>query len=93
VTVYGDAEPEDAWHPDDPVDVLLDNLCRRCGILGEPRQLAANAPPDAWLEEIRQRLARIRARRDELTDDQRVRVAMIAEDIEHVANRLRNDDG
>ena len=26
---FGDAEPEDAWDPDDPVDELLDNLRRR----------------------------------------------------------------
>jgi hypothetical protein len=37
---FGDAEPEDAWHPDDPVPVLLDNLARRC------RALALRLPVD-----------------------------------------------
>lgn len=27
--MIGDFEPEDAWHPDDPVDVLARNLARR----------------------------------------------------------------
>jgi len=26
---FGDAEPEDAWHPDDPVTDLVANLIRR----------------------------------------------------------------
>jgi hypothetical protein len=30
---FGDSEPEDAWHPDDPVDVLLDNVRRRVVLL------------------------------------------------------------
>jgi hypothetical protein len=29
VTGFGDAEPEDSWHPDDPVPVLVRNLVRR----------------------------------------------------------------
>ena len=30
---FGDAEPEDGWHPDDPVPELLDNLIRRVILL------------------------------------------------------------
>lgn len=30
---FGDSEPEDAWHPDDPVPILLDNLRRRLALL------------------------------------------------------------
>jgi hypothetical protein len=26
---FGDDEPEDAWHPDDPLTVLVRNLIRR----------------------------------------------------------------
>jgi len=29
VTVFGDAEPEDSWHPDDPLPDLIENLIRR----------------------------------------------------------------
>lgn len=29
MTVFGDADPEDSWDPDDPVTELLDNLRRR----------------------------------------------------------------
>ena len=31
--VFGDAEPEDAWHPDDPVPELVANLARRVALL------------------------------------------------------------
>ena len=30
---FGDADPEDAWDPDDPVHELLDNLRRRLTII------------------------------------------------------------
>jgi hypothetical protein len=33
VTDFGDSEPEDAWHPDDPVPELLDNIRRRVLLL------------------------------------------------------------
>jgi hypothetical protein len=33
MTDFGDSEPEDSWHPDDPVPVLLDNILRRIGAL------------------------------------------------------------
>lgn len=29
-------EPEDVWSPGDPVSELIDNLCWRCALLGEP---------------------------------------------------------
>lgn len=29
MTVFGDAEPEDSWHPDDPLPDLIENLIRR----------------------------------------------------------------
>jgi hypothetical protein len=33
MTDFGDSEPEDSWHPDDPVDQLVDNLRRRIQLL------------------------------------------------------------
>jgi len=30
---FGDSEPEDAWHPDDSVPELVDNLRRRIVLL------------------------------------------------------------
>jgi hypothetical protein len=33
MTDFGDSEPEDSWHPDDPVPDLLDNLRRRILLL------------------------------------------------------------
>jgi hypothetical protein len=31
--MFGDDEPEDAWHPDDPVPELVRNLARRVVLL------------------------------------------------------------
>lgn len=30
---FGDSEPEDSWHPDDPTLELLGNILRRVGLL------------------------------------------------------------
>jgi len=32
---FGDSEPEDSWHPDDPVPEQLENLRRRLVLLRE----------------------------------------------------------
>jgi hypothetical protein len=32
---FGDADPEDAWDPDDPPEILVDNLRRRLVLLLE----------------------------------------------------------
>jgi hypothetical protein len=51
MTEFGDSEPEDSWHPDDPVPELLDNLRRRLLLL------IAAARAGRWedREEIRSR--------------------------------------
>jgi hypothetical protein len=85
---FGDAEPEDAWHPDDPTPVLLDNLDRRCAILGEPTELHTEPADEiAWLREIEQRLHRLIVDRDRLTDRDRIRVDLIAQDVAHIRQR------
>lgn len=33
VSDFGDSEPEDSWHPDDPLPVLVDNIRRRVILL------------------------------------------------------------
>jgi len=48
---FGDSEPEDAWHPDDPIPELLDNLRRRIILL----VLAGRDGRWGDREEIRQR--------------------------------------
>ena len=48
---FGDSEPEDAWHPDDPIPELLDNLRRRIILLA----LAAREGRWGDREEIRSR--------------------------------------
>ena len=35
---FGDADPEDAWDPDDPITELIDNLARRGAILADVAQ-------------------------------------------------------
>lgn len=48
---FGDSEPEDAWHPDDPIPEQLDNIRRRIILL------VAAARDGRWedREEIRTR--------------------------------------
>lgn len=57
---FADYEPEDSWSPGDPVRELLDNLCRRCSLLGEPTQLPADATDVDRADEIGGRLRRWR---------------------------------
>jgi hypothetical protein len=51
VSDFGDSEPEDAWHPDDPIPEQLDNIRRRIILL------VAAARDGRWedREEIRTR--------------------------------------
>ena len=86
MSIYGDAEPEDAWHPDDPLDVLVDNLCRRCNLLGEPRRLGPDATLAQQVAELAERLARASVR--DLNPRDRVRVAGINQDLSYVNRRL-----
>jgi len=53
---FADFEPEDAWSPGDPVRELLDNLCQRCSLLGEPTALPADATDVDWADELAERL-------------------------------------
>ena len=64
-TEFGEADPEDAWDPDDPVVELLDNLRRRLVAI-----VAIHALDEAikrrlgWLlDDLAHVLARVRARR------------------------------
>jgi len=88
---YGDAEPEDAWVPSDPVAVLLDNLTRRTRQLGARPyvQPATDLAAYAKLAAVVETLQRVRASPE--------RVAMLADDLAHVARRLNippvPDDG
>lgn len=43
---FGDSDPEDAWDPDDPVDVLIDNIRRRVALLVVRRVLDRLDVPD-----------------------------------------------
>ena len=90
MTFYGDAEPEDAWHPDDPVPVLVANLCRRCGQLGEPVAAATDAER---IHEIALAAGRVARRHRELSDRDEVRLALIVEDLEHVRERFAAEAG
>jgi hypothetical protein len=88
--IFGDATPEDAWHPDDPLAVLVDNVSRRLALLGEPRRLRDDAPLGELVAELDDRLAafRTRAGRDYVTDADRLRADLIAEDLDHVRGRV-----
>jgi hypothetical protein len=91
--VFGDAEPEDAWDAGDPIGVLLDNLGRRCGILGEPPRVHSTATDWEWLIELSDRLHRLIIRRDDLDDRDRARLDLIAQDVAYLRTRLEAADG
>ena len=40
---FGDADPEDAWDPDDPLPHLVDNVLRRVALIAGLHQLDAMA--------------------------------------------------
>jgi len=82
--VFGDSEPEDAWHPDDPIPILADNLLRRLDILDHaqrPRRYAE------LLDVIEQRLRPWRERQGSLSPRAEVRVAQLIEDLAFLRDR------
>lgn len=65
VTMMFDFEPEDAWHPDDPVDVLARNLARRLELLAAVLAARGGRPDRRALVRITQLvvdIAHLRAR-------------------------------
>jgi hypothetical protein len=80
-----DFEPEDAWHPDDPVRELARNLARRIALvdgLTEPRGTSARALLGAVTH--RYNLA-IHREHDERTA---LRLEQIAVDLEYARSQL-----
>lgn len=81
--MFGDATPEDAWHPDDPVAELVANLERRAALLpGRGRRRWPDDPADA-LEALADLVAVV-GRRRRLEHVDRVRLADMATDIAYV---------
>jgi len=84
--VFGDAEPEDAWDPDDELEVCVDNLRRRLALLGE--ELDPYGDPALDLAELAELLPRARARTD-LTPRDALRLRHLEDDLELTQARLR----
>lgn len=83
---YGDAEPEDAWHPGDAPAEQIENLARRLTLVdGMPPPRGTSLR--AVLEAIAHR-ADVAARRHRLTERDRLRLVQIVEDLELVRSRL-----
>jgi hypothetical protein len=63
MSAFGDAEPEDAWDPDDPLPELIENLLRRIALLVVLRELGERAQQRLELIEtdLRHVVARARA--------------------------------
>ena len=85
-TVFGDDEPEDAWHPDDPVDEQVAQLIRRAELLDRRNILIPRGNHVVTLQALAELVALARRRR--LTDRDVVRADHLDEDIAHVRNRL-----
>jgi hypothetical protein len=90
--IFGDDEPEDAWHPDDSLDELADNLRRRIELLdGEPTDEWGQGSLAERLAEVERRLDR-RQRAGPLTDRQRLRAIDLIEDLYFVRERLHRGE-
>lgn len=85
---FFDVEPEDSWDAGDAVEELIENLSRRCTLLGEPRRLRDGATPAELLDEIDERLQRVRRRRDGLSYRERIRYEMTVDDVVFIRRRL-----
>lgn len=86
--VFGDATPEDAWHPDDPARELLANLSRRLDLLGEPARRDVDDDLRERLADVVDRLRRATIRRGDLTGPDRVRLDLIEPDVDLIRDRL-----
>jgi hypothetical protein len=82
--MFGDDEPEDAWHPDDDPAVQLDQLRRRAALLW---LFHRDQPPLNTLDDIADAVRRARDRGD-LTPRSRLRADQLDEDIHHLRGRL-----
>lgn len=83
--VFGDDEPEDGWHPDDPFGVLVDNLFRRLALLEHE---TTSAIRHAQLDVIASRLSRYQRTRGGLSPRDQIRVDQLADDLALLRTRL-----
>lgn len=81
---YGDTEPEDAWHPDDPVPIQVFNLLRRIDLLDRRSEGTAS---HLLLTIIGGLVVDYQNRRDGLSERDQVRVDHLVEDYLHVRSR------
>ena len=84
---FGDIEPEDSWHPDDDVHVLVDNLFRRLVLLRVERQHDDNRPIEQLADEVFELVEVARARRDLDARDE-LRIRHLDDDLAHIMERL-----
>jgi len=85
-TLFGDAEPEDSWHPLDPVAEQLTNLVRRTELLTRQRVRTGATDPHDVLAALADLV--LRARRKRLYGRDLVRADQLDEDIVYVRSRL-----
>jgi hypothetical protein len=85
MTIFGDDEPEDAWAPEDPFGLLLDNLYRRLALLeAEPITVYRHA----LLDVLQVRVYPLMLRRADLGDRDRVRVDQLIQDLNYLRGLL-----
>lgn len=82
MSTFGDHEPEDSWHPDDPVPLLIDNLLRRLSLLEGLPELRSRT---AAIETLQAGVARYRQRA--LPERDKVRLDQIAEDLDFLIHQ------
>lgn len=85
MATFGDSEPEDSWHPDDPIPILIDNLLRRLDLLQGRDDLTRRRD---LVDEISTRVEQYEAIRSTLGERDRVRLDQLADDLATVRARL-----
>ena len=83
---FGDDEPEDAWSPDDPVAVQINDLIRRVELLVGYKVRFGEDHPTAVLDAIAQLV--VEARQRDLSHHDLVRADELDEDVAFVRGRI-----
>lgn len=82
--VFDDSEPEDAWHPDDAIPVLIDNLLRRCALL---ERTYSTIDRYVMLDDIERRLTRA-SYRNNLDERDHTRIEQTRDDVAYIRGLL-----
>ena len=92
MAIFGDSEPEDAWHPDDAFEEQVGNLRSRIVLLDQALSVRSAVwqgrdRPD-MLTELKRRLIAHYNRRNEHTVRNRLRINQLTDDLRYLEGRV-----